>query len=97
MERGIGCKVDEHWGCPRIRTGGCERDGSAFIALLDGIILHGCATPGCCDAGIAVDTELDHKTADYAEKTRIVIKSVFHEIVEAIGTIRCPVPMHFDD
>ena len=46
---------------------------------------------------IGGNAELDELAGAHAEESRLVEESLTHQLVEAIGTDRRPVAVHFDD
>ena len=96
VEFGVVPQVDKELGRARIGLVGFGvRDPSARIDLLDGVVEDIGLTPGHVQLWIAAQTPLHHKARHHAEEALPVVKTIANQVVEAVGTERCPIACHF--
>src|ERR1700728_801246 len=60
------------------------------------VVRDACAQPSLRDGRVTVQTPDSHQRRDAIEPVAIV-EAGFHEVIERIGSVGSPVPMHFDD
>ena len=63
---------------------------AGLVALGDGIVLDIGVLPSLVHGGIAAETELDDEAGNDAEESGVVVETMLHQIVEAVGAERSP-------
>src|ERR1035441_5544535 len=96
VEAGVVAVVDEELGGAGAGAGGGEDEGSAGVALLDGVVVDVGVGPDLVDGGVGVETELDDEAGDDAEEGGVGEVAAAHEVVKAVGAEGSPVAVDFD-
>src|SRR4029079_15534583 len=97
VERGVVAEVDEHLAGAGVRPGHRIGDKAAPVALFHRVSLDTRLPPRRRYLRIAADAELHHEARDHAKEAAVVGEAVLDEIVEAVGAVRRPVAVYFDD
>ena len=94
---GVVAKVDVDLGGSSVGASVGERDVARSVVLLQRVVRDGDVALLLRNCGVAADAEL-HPTARHdAKETGVVVVLRADQGVEAVGTVRRPVAMGFDD
>ena len=97
VEAGVVSIVDEELGGAGVGAGGGEDEGSALVALQDGVVLDSGDGPDLVDGGVGAEAELDDEALDDAKEGGVGEVAVADQVVKAVCAEGRPVAMDFDD
>ena len=96
VEAGVVGVIDEKLPGAGIGAGRGEDDGSALVALNDGIVLDLRGVPDLVNGRVGAEPELRDEARDHAKEGRISEIAVANQVVKAVCAEGCPVAMDFD-